>query len=426
MAGDSGGGTQRVINETKPDPALSAMRSKLMGYGDQLMKQGVPGYYPGNTVAPFSNQTMAGLNALQSQAQQGAPNLGAANAASARALSGWNPAMPIAQQWALGQNPMLQGITSAAGQNVAGQVAPMIQGASASNPWAAQIANAGASPTTAGIGQLQSFANAENPYLDGLFSRGAEKVANAVNGNFMQAGRYGANAAHTGALTEGLGNLYSSIYAPAYESSQDRALQAASMLPGIQQADRAAAMQGLTQAGGLYESGAARALQGAGLFGDLATGDAGRALTGATAAAGIGLQGADLLAGTYSQANQDAARAQALLPSMYQYGQMPGQAMLDIGSIYEGQAQNYINADRERYDYNANAPWQQLGRYAQLMSGMPDFSGTASTTTGPGTNRVMSGLGGGIAGLGAAQALGLAGPVGWAIGGLGALGGLFG
>lgn len=335
----AGGGQQdsTVTNVTQVDPVTQAWRQNLMQAGGSLYNQGTPAYYPGNTVVPFSNQTQGGLDYLQGYAQQGAPNLGSAQDAAGRALSGWNPAMPFAAQAA--------------------------NGALAANP-----ASAG----------LQQFGAASNPYLDGLWSQGAEKVANAVNSNFAQAGRFGSNAAQTGALTQGLGNLYSQIYAPAYEAERNRGLSAQQTL------------------GGLYDAGQNRTLQGIGLFGDMA-----------------------------AQGNADAARAMALLPGLYQYGQMPGQSMLDIGGMYEGQAGQYLQADQDRYNYNANAPWQYLQQYAQLMSGLPDFSGSTQTTRGPGPNRTMSGLGGAMAGfqLGNMIFPGMGGLVG---GGLGALGGLFG
>ena len=301
-----GGGTQdsTVTNVTQVDPVTQAWRQNIMGAGAQLYNQGTPNYYPGNTVVPFSNQTQGGLDYLQNQAQQGAPNLGAANDAASRSLSGWNPAMPYAANAAQG------GLNN---QNTGG---------------------------------LEQFGGASNPYLDQMFSRGAEQVSNAVNGNFAQAGRFGPNAAHTGALTQGIGDLYTSIYAPAYETERNRGLQAQTALAG---------------------------------YGD--------------ANANRQLQGADLFGSMYSQGNQDAARTQALLPGLYSYGQMPGQAMLDIGGIYEGQAQNYINDDRARYDYQANAPWQYLQQYAGMMSGLPDFSSSTQTSSQPGPNRLMQGLG---------------------------------
>lgn len=413
-----GGGSQNstVRNVTEVDPVTQQWRQTLMNAGGELYNQGSPAYYPGQTVTPFSNQTQAGLDYLQSYAMQGAPNFGMANDANARAMSGFNPAMPYANSWASGQNPLLQGVLGAANAN---------------NPYGGNIAAAGAAnnpmmgqQTTAGMDALQGFSSASNPHLRGLFDQGAAQVSDAVNANFARSGRY-ASGAHTGTLGRELGNLYNNIYAPAYEASQGRALQAAGQMAGIQQNDLARNAQ-------IGEAGLDRNFGAAQTLGSMFEQGAQRGLSGASQAAGYGMQGADLFGGLYSQGNQDAARAIALQPGLYSYGQMPGQSMLDIGGMYESQAQRYLDADRGRYEYTANAPWNNLQRYAQLMSGMPDFSGSTQTSTQPGPNRMMSGLGGAATGLGmlsGLQGMGLltgagAGTAGL-FGGAGALLGLF-
>jgi len=70
---------QTVTNRTEVDPVTQQWRQQIMGQGGALYNQGVPQYYPGSTVVPFSDATQQGLNYLQNQAQQGAPNLSAAN-----------------------------------------------------------------------------------------------------------------------------------------------------------------------------------------------------------------------------------------------------------------------------------------------------------------------------------------------------------
>lgn len=316
----AGGGSQdsTVTNVNQLDPVTQAWRQNIMGAGGALYNQGTPAYYPGQTWTPFSNQTQSGLDYLQNYAQQGAPGLQQAQGAMSQAMTGFNPAMPFAANAA--------------------------QGGLSGNP---------------AMGALGGFGGASNPYLDGLWNQGAEKVGNAVNGQFAQAGRFGANAAHTGALTQGLGNLYSQIYAPAYESERNRGLSAQQTM------------------GGLYDAGVNRTMQGIGLFGDM-----------------------------YGQGQDSAMRAAAMLPGLYQYGQMPGQSMLDIGGMYEGQAQAMLDADQQRYNYTANAPWQYLSQYAGMMSGLPSSQSTTQTTTGPGNNNVMTGLGAASSLAGIYQAMG--------------------
>lgn len=320
--GSSAPDTQTVTNRTEPDPITQQWRQQVFGAGANLWNQGVPSYYPNSTVTPFSTQTQAGLNYLQNYAQQGAPNLAAANGAMAGILSGANPGAPYAQNAAGG------------GLNAAGQVQPMIRQGMANNPFAGQLANAGersnpwdnfirnmgtaqttagtnliragAGPTTAGVGAIQGAgqtdatrglnlmrsaaqgttrgmgilergATAEandgrrqlaltasgrggNQYLDSLFQAASAPVTDAVNANFAQAGRFGANAAHTGALTRELGSLAQQIYVPAMEAERGRQVGAATQLGQFQRDDLQRLMAGGSELGQFQQADMARRL----------------------------------------------------------------------------------------------------------------------------------------------------------------------
>jgi hypothetical protein len=80
----------------------------------------------------------------------------------------------------------------------------------------------------AGLNQMMD--GSANPYLDAMYNQAAGKVAGSVNSNFSNAGRYGSGA-HTGALTEGLGNMATNLYGGAYEADQGRRMQAIGMAP---------------------------------------------------------------------------------------------------------------------------------------------------------------------------------------------------
>lgn len=88
------------------------------------------------------------------------------------------------------------------------------------------------SPTIANAesGLNQMIAGQTNPYLDAMYNQAAGKVASSVNQNFANAGRYGSGA-HTGALTEGLGNMATQLYGGAYENDAARRMQAIGMAP---------------------------------------------------------------------------------------------------------------------------------------------------------------------------------------------------
>lgn len=299
MSGGGGSTTQTTTNT--PDPITQQWRQDVFNRATPILNAGPPAYYPGQTVADFSPQTQTALTDMSSVAAGGVPNLGAATTANARALSGWNPALGAASRAAYG------------GDSTAGQIAPV----------------------------LSQFMGATNPYLDSLYAQGAHDVTNGVNAQFAQAGRFGANASYGAGLAKGLGNLYSSIYAPAYESNMNRGLQAA------------------------------------GMYNDALTGDANRQLSGASTLGSI-----------YSQTNADAATAANALPNLYGAALLPSATEQQVGSIYDTQNQAQIDAAKAKYDYTATAPWQQLQAFASMMSGLPTFG--SQTTTG--TTKKSSGL----------------------------------
>jgi hypothetical protein len=73
--------------------------------------------------------------------------------------------------------------------------------------------------------------------------------------------------------------------------------------------------------------------------------------------------------------------------------------MLRAGAITEDQAQRMIDAERQRFDFYQQAPWQGLGQYGNMVQGMPNLA--ESTTSGQGGgSRLMGGLGGAMAGAG--------------------------
>jgi hypothetical protein len=351
--------TTTTVNRTEPDPLTQQWRTQLYGLAQDQFNQGMPGYFPGSTVVPFSDQTQAGLNYMQDYTSQGAFGLPQAQGALNRSMSGWNPAMPFATDMAAG---------------------------STNNPY-------GSTQTTAGINTLQQAANGDmigqNPYLASMFDSGANKIQNAVNANFSAAGRYGSGA-HQGAMASGMGDLYSSIYAPAYAQERQNQLGAAGQLGQFNAAD-------LGRMGSLYDASANRRLEATGLIGDI-----------------------------YSTSNAQGMAAAGMLPSLYNYGLMPADTMMTAGAQYENLAGQYLNDAMTRYNYDANSGRANVSWLADMMNGLPTYGTTTGTTTQPGQRR--SPLAGALGGAASGASVGANfGPWGAGIGaGIGALGGLFG
>lgn len=321
-------GTQRQVNTTIADPYTESMRMRNVDYAENTVNNNP-------MVAPLSTQTMNGISLLN----QGAAGVGAS---AQGALAG------------------IQGRQGAGGNasTTLNLATPGMQ----DNPWGGLLGSAGASQTTAGVQQLADTARggAMNPYLNSVYRAASRPVMDDVNAQFAKSGRY-ASGAHTGVMTDRLGDMAASIYAPAYENERNRQLSAANSWAGIQQNDRAANMAGIQGAGAMYSDDASRRLQGASLYGNMA--------------------------------NQDVANAQrdtAMLPSIWAGIMAPGNAAMQGGQVLDAYNQSL-------YD----APYTQAQWLNQQRTGLPDFSGSTSVSRTRSTPGLASILGGGLQTAGA-------------------------
>lgn len=66
------------------------------------------------------------------------------------------------------------------------------------------------------------------------------------------------------------------------------------------------------------------------------------------------------------------------MPAAFGYGQMPGQALRDIGGVYQTQAQNVLDDQIRMFDASQAAPWEQLGRYNAIAQGVGGLGGTTT------------------------------------------------
>lgn len=102
----------------------------------------------------------------------------------------------------------------------------------------------------------------------------------------------------------------------------------------------------------------------------------------------------DELRNRQNQQLQTAANAPTLANAQYD----PAQMLAAAGATEEGNAQNLINADIQKYNYNANAQKLNLQDYINLLQGTAGGQGV-STATGPATNQnstlgILGALGG--------------------------------
>jgi len=130
-------------------------------------------------------------------------------------------------------------------------------------------------------------------------------------------------------------------------------------------------------------------------------------------------------------------QAQALAPQLALADYEDMSRLAAVGAERQGMGQAGINAAMGNYNWNMMEPWKRLDLYSQLLGGS---GGGSTTTTIPttGGSSIMSGLGGGLTGLGLASQLGstfytpataaAAGsltPWGWGLGLVGLLAGLY-
>ncbi len=235
-----------------------------------------------------------------------------------------------------------------------------------------------------------------NPYLDQQFGRAAQQVTDTFNrdispgiaAQFSKAGRVGSDAQGNvlqnaaGQVSDSLAGLSNDIYGGNYQRERDRQLSAASQLGNLSQAQQYLGANVFNQ------------LQGNNL-----------------AAAGIdaGVYGQQL-----GQQNVFGGLANSLANQDYvDIGQLKG-----VGEHHDQRAQQALDARRAQFNLEQQMKQQALRDYIAAASGHGGTSSSTSsgTHTGPPGNKpnpLTGAIGGGLAGYAAG------GPVGAALGGLG-------
>lgn len=360
-----GGGSQTSTQKSEPWSGQQPYLKDLFQQGQNLYRQGPQEFYPGVTVAPFAPQQQQAMDMTTNRALSGSPQEQAFGGYLSNQLGQPNiDPMAIARMLGQAQNAF-----PAADQFAVGG---MQTGANAAN----QLAN------TASGGFLGS-----NPYLDQVYNTAAgrageafqENVLPGINATFGAGGRTGGgihqqmmeNASRQ--FGRDLQGMAANIYAPAYESERDRMVQAGS-------------------AGANYGLGAGR------LGADI----------------GLGAMGG--LADLYGTIGQNQFRAGSLVPtySGLEYGNMD--RLMGVGNQIQGQAQDIIGGNMQRWGFEQQAPWNNLNNYASIIQGLPGGYGT-QTSTQPKGSRLSGAAGGAMTGA----ALGPWGALGGAV-----LGGLLG
>ena len=322
-----------VTQTTQIDPTIQPFLSFGLGEAQRLYQAGGPQYFAGDTFVRPSATTQQGLQALEQRATQGNPLLGAAQGAVQGAIQGQQN--PAAQ--------MYQNIFGQAASNPTSQFFTGLMGGT-QNP-----AMAGTQATASG--QFLSG----NPFFQGAFAPAAQaattqfqKAIGDVSSAASRAGRYGSGAMQnlqgqaSNQLAQQLSNTAGQL---AYQNfAAERGMQEAAQgrLGALAQQNIANQMAGATGLGQNYQQALATQLAATGGVGQTFGQDMARQLT----AAGM---------------------APALAQSDYQ----DIQNLLAAGQAREGYSGQQLGADIARFNFQQNAPQQNLGTFLSSVYGNP-------------------------------------------------------
>ncbi len=351
------GGILGGLGNRKGGPSLAENMSNMYGLFGQgsgfnaaagYRDLGPAQYYPGQTLAPLSGQTQAGIASLFGRGQQGSPGVNAGNNYLGGLLGGQylnaNPA-----------NPQLGQMAGAHAMGGFDSISPQLQ------QIAGQAGSFYANPAAGGLGAFGGGAElGSNPYLDSMYGAATRGVADqfrnsiapSLSSAFSAAGRTGSGA-HQGAFGQAaqslgntLGDMGANLYGGAYESGRNRQLSA------------------LNSMGGLYNQGIQNQMGALGALNQSFN------------------QGFSNQLGALDQLGRNYNVERGLqnqgLGQVSQFAQA-GQnmdyqninAMLQAGGLLDANAQNQINDQRARFDAGQNAPRDYFSSLVGLYGGAP-------------------------------------------------------
>jgi len=475
MGGSSGGsGTQTTVSKSDPWSGQQPYLTDIFSQAKKAYQSGTGSqYYPGQTVTPFSSDTKTGMDLIRAEATKTPDGLPEAEAATKAAMTGEqmnrndvlqsaasggknNPLLAMLTAMSLGMTNPVAGDVAAAGATPTNQrgIAEILASGQATTPNVQAMLASGSRDVTAGGDTLQKTASGEmlggNPLLDAMYERAAAKVRDNTNAAFSAGGRYGSGA-HGSVLGETLGGLATDMYGGAYEAERNRMMAAASELGAREAADidRETSAQGAaaqfgandlsrrlsagSSVAGYDQADANRNLSAQSLLAQLADSGQARQLSAANSAANVADSDANRQVDAANAINAQGLNTTAqglsaagLLPMLRELGMAGGQDLLGLGAMQEGKSDEAIQDALNRWNFEQQAPWDQLARYSGIVGGMGNLGGT-TTSTAPKAQSggLMGALSGGAAGAGISSLLGLTGPLGWGVAGLGGLAGLF-
>lgn len=398
MTGSSRPATTTVSQQQTNEPWSGAQPALNLAMGSAMstFNQGPPQYYPGNTVAPFSQQTVSGMNAIQNNAQMTAPWAQTAAGGVNRIIgAGPTPGTEFASSVASGfgaRNPFMGATAAAARAPNAGlqALSPWMTGQAGANPFISQIGAIAGQPAS-GIGtdtltQAAGGGFINNPFLDQAVGRATDAVRQNVSTMFARGGRFGSSA-HQDVLQKGVGDVASQMYGQAYQSDMANRMGAAGQLAGYEQGNIDRQLQAANAQAGLAEQGFGRQYDAATLMPAYFEQGLNRTLSGLGQAGNMFSTGVGQSLGAFGALGDDFAQrsgttlnAIGAMPGVYDFANQGARDVMGVGSMLEGYDQAQIDADRARWDYTQNADRSNIEWLNAIATGQGQLGGTSYGT----------------------------------------------
>jgi hypothetical protein len=360
----TGSGSQPKTTTTNTAPTnVKRATNDIIRAGGTLYNNDV-GYnpYPGQTVADFSGATNSGLAAIQGAAQQGNPMLGQIMGAGSDLVA--NGGLTDAQYGTQGLLGQIADGTN--GINTQGQYDALTQWMS--NPTFSQS-------------NLQDYANGSfinggSPEFQKALDYQMQKVQDAGLRSLSANGRYG-SAAGMGGLGDALAGQRFGAMASELARQQGLMMQANGQIDSSRNAQFSnllSSIGGATNVQGQNIANQANAANS--IFNNAQTG------------------------------NTNTLNWAQMQPTLNEARYYDANQMLGAGQMQDAKAQQYIDANVEKFNQAQQAPWQRLGQYSNLVNKGVGNYGTMSTTQ-PGqpstAQQVVGGLTAGAGILGKLQ-----------------------
>jgi hypothetical protein len=426
-----GGPSQQSFTptETKLDPTLRPYVDTALSEAERLRKEGGPAYYSGDTYVSQSDPTKIALYAAQQRAIKGNPLLGEAQGTVSNLMTTQSPYEGDYSSLGGRASDYRSKFDTLAGQK-SGYGSVFDQIGQSASPYQQQFSNlaqnAYVDPNQAfyeqmrgGAMQNEALAGTRatsqgaylggSPYLQGALSQAnrlsAESLQEGIRGlqsKTSMAGRYGSGAEQqlagkmTDAAARALAEQNQQAYLQNYQQERGLQEQALQSLGGLSQqsfANQLTGAQGLgtaaqqAYANQMAATQAAQGVYGSDLANRMAAAQAGQNVyqqdyanqMGATQA-GQGVYQQDYANQMAALAGAQGARGEDIATRMAAAGMAPGLAAADYadldrllaaGQVREGYTAAQQAADKARYDYTAQLPYQTLQNYGAFITGLP-------------------------------------------------------